>query len=698
MIILCSIHNFPEGDFVDGCKWFRYGNREISWLQFNGRVLEEAREKKYPVIERLKFLGITTSNLDEFFMVRMDRIHEKIEKKPKKKDFSGLRPERLFGILSRKLRRFMKSQYKCMRKEILPDLAQEEIKFLKYEELGDRQKGFLESYFEHTVFPVLTPMAIDPGRPFPFISGRSLNIAVEMKNSKKETVFGIVQVPSILPRYVELAPDVNEHSKVYVMLEEIIINQMPSIFQLNEIKSSMCFRITRNTDSEINEEAESILAEIKKNIKKRKRGDVVRLEIEKRGSRKIKKFLMKALDTEDDVVYEIKGPIDLTFWLKFSLEDWPEEMRFKKYPPANPPADFRGCEDIFAAIRENDRMVHHPFESFDAVVNFVRTAARDENVLAIKQVLYRVSNESPIVDTLIEASENGKQVTAFVELKARFDEENNILWAQKLEKSGCHVVYGIPGLKTHCKIILVIRKEEDSIRRYLHLGTGNYNDKTSKFYTDIGMFTCRTKFGIDASNLFNVLTGFAENRDYRKLVVSPHGTRPFFERMIRNEIKNAKVGIPAKIIFKVNSIVDREIINLLYEASCAGVKIRLIVRGMNCLIPRVKNMSENIKVISIVGRLLEHSRIFYFENGGNPQIFMGSADLMSRNLDKRIEVIFPVEDENLKRRTSDMLKIILSDNVNARVQDCEGDYKRVKREGGIINSQVEFYESNENFF
>ncbi|MDR1240408.1 MAG: polyphosphate kinase 1 [Oscillospiraceae bacterium] len=670
-----------------------YNNRELSWLDFNFRVLEEALDEHNPIIERAKFLGITASNLDEFFMVRVSNVIKRMGKKPKKRDLSGFKPKKLFGILSKKIHKFFQQQISCFKHFIIPELKKNKIEFLSWKQLDEHQKMFLENYFERIVFPVLTPMAIDPGRPFPFISGRSLNIAFELKNAKGKTVFGIVNVPPVLPRYIELQC---ESSRKFIFLEQLIESQIHSLFELYDVKSSCFFRITRNSDFEIDEEAENILTEVQKSIKKRKRGSIVRLEFQGKQNKKecseTKKFLIKMFKVKKDDVYQSEIPIDLRFLMKFTNEKWDPKLRFAPQQSANPAAAFYKKNNVFDAIQESDLMVAHPFESFDAVVNFVKQAAEDPKVLAIKQTLYRVSANSPIIDALIKAADNGKQVTAFVELKARFDEENNILWAQKLEKSGCHVIYGIPGLKTHCKIILVVRQEGETIRRYLHLGTGNYNDITAKYYTDVGLFTCKTKFGMDASALFNSLTGYSHNEDYQKLIVSPKGTRKFFKKMIDNEIKNAKSGSPSKIIIKVNAIVDKDIINKLYDASNAGVKIKMIIRGMCCLIPGLKKMSENIEVISIVGRLLEHSRIFYFENGGSPQIFMGSADLMPRNLNRRIEVIFPVEQEPLKKRAADMLNLMLSDTVNARIQNEKTHYKRVyKKEKRIINSQMEFF-------
>jgi polyphosphate kinase len=659
-------------------------------MDFNFRVLEESTDKRHPMMERVKFLGITASNLDEFFMVRVANIISKMEKKPNKKDASRLKPGKLFKILTEKIHMFSKNQQDCWKKLLVPELEKEKIKFLNWNQLDAKQKAFLENYFKKTILPILTPMAIDPGRPFPFITGRSLNIAIELKSFKGEKIFGIVNVPSAIPRYIEI-PCKSE--RCFVLLEKIMKNQISNLFELYDIKSTCLFRVTRNSDFEINEEAESILTEVQKSIKKRRRGDVVRLEIEKKNSNsRIKKFLTKMFKVEKDDIYKIKGIIDLTVLLKFVHENWDPKIKFIPQIATNAPAAFCDCKNVFEAINEKDHLVVHPFESFDAVINFVQQAANDPDVLAIKQTLYRVSGNSPIITALMRAAENGKQVTAFVELKARFDEENNILWAQKLEKSGCHVVYGIPGLKTHCKVILVVRREQDSIKRYLHFGTGNYNDTTAKFYTDVGFFTCKNEFGIDASALFNSLTGYSWNSEYQKLIVSPFETRNFFEKMIDKEIENTKAGLSSKIIIKVNAIVDKKIINKLYEASNAGVEIKMIVRGICCLVPRVKNMSKNIQVISIVGRLLEHSRIFYFENNGSPLVFMGSTDLMPRNLDRRIEVIFPIEDEELKKRSIEMLSILLHDTVNARIQNKKAEYKRIPNEGKeIIDSQMEFF-------
>lgn len=664
-----------------------FKNRELSWMDFNMRVLEEAMSRNNPVMERLKFLSITASNLDEFFMIRVAEAMDKKLTKPDNKDASGLKPKQLLELLTDKIHKFYGKQYSCFLNQILPSLEKTGIKFLKWDDLNLEQINYVEDYFEKVIFPVLTPLAIDTGRPFPFLSNKSLNIAVEFEKDD-ESLFGIVQVPSILPRYREIP---SLRGKSYILLENIIMGELSRLFELNGIKSSCTFRIIRNSDIEIDERAQNLLTEIEKSIKKRKRGDLVRLEIGDKTSKGIKKFLVNMLGVGKKEIYEAKGPIDLTFLSKFYNEEGSNRFKFGKLRQVSPPADFVGCKDIFEAIREKDRMIYHPFESFDWVTKFVQAAAEDENVLAIKQVLYRVSGNSPIIAALIKAAENGKQVTVLVELRARFDEENNIGWAKKLEKAGCHVIYGLAGLKAHCKVLLIVRRENDCIRRYIHFGTGNYNDTTAKFYTDIGIFTCKEKFGRDASSLFNSLTGYSGLPEYNELIVAPLGMREFFEKMIKNEAENARCGLPSGIVIKINAIVDNKIIKELYKASQAGVDIKLIVRGICCLIPGVRGYSENIRVMSIVGRFLEHSRIFYFENGGNPKIYMGSADLMPRNLDRRVEILFPVDDMDLRERTVNILNILLNDTKNARIQDNDGKYRRVEQRGKPLNSQMELF-------
>lgn len=664
-------------------------NRELSWMDFNARVLEEAFEKENPILERIRFLSITASNLDEFFMVRVAGVKEQVESGYNNEDFSGLTPAKLLPQLNTKIYGFTERQYSCLHRSIVPVLKKNGITFVTPDDMDKKQTAFISDYFDKVLFPVLTPLAVDRSRPFPFLANKSLNLAVRLKNKDAdESYFAVVQVPGILSRFLEVP---SEEGRVFVLLEDVITYKLESLFELNDIQASCPFRMTRNSDLDIDEEADDLLSEIVKSIKRRKRGKPVRLELLQRCDKETKEFLIEMLDMHKSEIYEVPGPLDLTFLSKFANLSGCEHLCFKPIKPVYPPAAFWGYNDLFEAIREKDRMVHHPYESFECVVDFVRQAAEDKNVLAIKQTLYRVSGHSPIIAALIRAAENGKQVTVLVELKARFDEENNIIWAKKLEEAGCHVIYGLAGLKTHCKILLVVRRDEDGIRRYLHMATGNYNDSTAKIYTDIGIFTCKEPFGRDASSLFNVLTGYSLPPEYNKFAVAPHGLRDFFVRMIQKEIDNSLAGLPCGITAKVNSLVDPEIIELLYRASQANVPVRLIVRGICCLIPGLPGVSENITVISIVGQLLEHSRIFKFENAGNPKISMGSADWMPRNLDRRVELLFPIEDEDLKERSFSILETMWSDNINARMLRSDTTYEHIDRRGKAPhNCQVEF--------
>ena len=670
-----------------------YYNRELSWMDFNARVLEEAQKKDNPIMERLRFLAITGSNLDEFFMVRVAGVKSQVSSGYTKADDSGLTPKELLAALEKKTHAFMEKQYSCLYRSILPSLKKHaNIEFLTPDKMNSDQRRFIDEYFHRVLFPVLTPLAVDSSRPFPMLANKSLNLAVRLssKENKGEKCFAVVQVPSILPRFTELPKE--GETRCFVLLEDIITDYLEELFELHEIKAICPFRITRNSDLTIDEEADDFMYEIQKSIKRRKRGRPVRLEVLQHADSDTTKFLIKTMDIKENEVYEIPGSIDLTFFSKFAGISGCEEFCFTPIRPTTPAGDFWGYDDIFAAIRDGDRLVHHPYETFDHVVQFIAQAAEDENVLAIKQTLYRVSGNSPIIASLIKAAENGKQVTVLVELKARFDEENNINWARKLEKAGCHVIYGLTGLKTHCKIALVVRREEDGIRRYLHLGTGNYNDSTAKIYTDLGLFTCNEQYGSDASSLFNVITGYSRPPEYKHFIVAPHGMRSFFVYMIKREIENAKNGLPSGITVKVNSLVDPELIELLYEASQAGVRIRMIVRGICCLIPGIPGVSENITVMSIVGQLLEHSRIFRFENGGNPRIYMGSADWMPRNLDRRVELVFPIEDEKQKARAFGILDTMLSDTTNARYMQSDTSYQHVDLRGKQkISSQLAFY-------
>jgi len=664
-----------------------YINRELSWMDFNARVLEETFQKDNPLMERIRFLAITASNLDEFFMVRVAGVKEQVNSGYRVEDPSGLTPKQLLPLLSEKIHLFTERQYSCLHRSIAPAMKKNDIYFLYPDEMNEKQKKFISDYFDKVLFPVLTPLAVDTSRPFPLLANKSLNIAVRLKGME-DSYFAVVQVPSILSRFLQVPSD---KGKAFVLLENVIMYKLEALFELSDIQSACPFRMTRNSDLDIDEESEDLLIEIQKSIKKRKRGKPVRLEILQRCDVETKEFLVDILDISKEEIYELPGPLDLTFFSKFASIPECESLCFKPIIPVYPPADFWGYEDIFEAIRDKDRMVHHPYESFEIVVDFVRKAAEDENVLAIKQTLYRVSGHSPIIAALIKAAENGKQVTVLVELKARFDEENNIIWAKKLEEAGCHVIYGLAGLKTHCKILLVVRRDEDGIRRYVHMGTGNYNDSTAKIYTDIGIFTCKEPYGIDASSLFNVLTGYSRPPEYNRFVVAPHGMRSFFQRMIEKEIDNSSRGLPCGITIKVNSLVDPQLIELLYNASQANVPVKLLVRGICCLIPGLPGISDHITVYSIIGQLLEHSRIFRFENAGNPKIYMGSADWMQRNLDRRVELVFPIENEDLRQRAFAILNLMLSDNRNMRIMQPDTVYTHIDKRGKApCNCQTEF--------
>ncbi len=658
-------------------------NRELSWLDFNDRILGEARDKKNKLFERLKFLSITASNLDEFYMVRVASLKDMIHAGYTKKDISGMKPEEQLKAINEKVHQFVDKQYSTYNRSLIPALLNSDIvSILTFSELNKEQKEYAERYFDEEVYPVLTPMAVDSSRPFPLIRNKTLNIAAltKKKNSKKEEVeFVTVQVPSVLSRIVPLPSE--DEKKCVILLEEIIKKFIDKLFLNYDVICSYAYRIMRNADFEIEEEESAdLLNEIKKQLKKRQWGEIIRLETDDKIDKELLKILKKELHIKEEDIYKINGPLDLTFLMKLYGMNGFEEYKDKKYIP-QPVAGLDEDMDIFANISQGDILLHHPYVSFNPVVEFIRQASRDENVLAIKQTLYRVSGNSPIIASLAEAAENGKQVTVLVELKARFDEENNIIWAQKLEKAGCHVIYGLLGLKTHSKITLVVRREEDGIKRYVHLGTGNYNDATAKLYTDMGMFTCSNAIGEDATAVFNMISGYSEPAGWNRLSVAPYWLRDKFMYLIKREIRFAKEGKKAFITAKMNSLCDKKIIAALYEASAAGVKINLIIRGICCLVPGVKGVSENITVRSIVGTFLEHSRIFMFHNDGNVEIYMGSADWMPRNLDKRVEILFPVTDERLKSEVSHILEIQLADNVKAQVMDSNGKYSRVDRRG-----------------
>lgn len=660
-------------------------NRELSWLEFDARVLGEAEDVLNPLFERLKFLSITASNLDEFFMVRVASLKDMVNAGYTKKDIAGMTAAEQLTALDDRTHAFVKRQYKIYNDELVPALAREGFHIIgSHEELTHEQEIFVDKYFHDDVYPVLTPMAVDSSRPFPLIRNKTLNIAalLKKKNGDDGTEFATVQVPSVLPRFVRLPGE----QDTIILLEEIIERNIDKLFLNYDILCAYPYRIMRNADLSIDEEdAADLLKEIEKQLKKRQWGQAIRLEVQGNIDKQLLKRLKSELNITDSDIYRIDGPLDLTFLMKLYGSFDYAKLKTPKYMPAPVPELMNG-KNIFEAVREGDILLHHPYQTFDPVVDFVRQAANDPGVLAIKQTLYRVSGNSPIVAALAAAAENGKQVSVLVELKARFDEENNIIWARKLEQAGCHVIYGLVGLKTHSKITLVVRREEDGIRRYVHLGTGNYNDSTAKLYCDMGLFTCSPAIGEDATAVFNMLSGYSEPVGWNKLSLAPLWLRDRFHYLVEREIRHAKEGQEAHIIAKMNSVCDKDIIELMYKASKAGVKIELIVRGICCLIPQLEGVSENITVRSIVGTFLEHSRIFYFENGGNPEIYMASADWMSRNLDRRVEIMFPVEDAKLKKEVKHILDVQLADNVKAQLMQPDGSYVRVselsKRENG----------------
>lgn len=677
-----------------------FTNRELSWLEFNQRILGEARDRKNPLFERMKFLSITASNLDEFFMVRIASLKDMVNAGYQKKDIAGMTAQEQLRALNEKMQAFCEKQYTTYNRALLPKLSEEGLEIISFSELSEKEMDFLEEYFHKNIYPVLTPMAIDSSRPFPLIQNKTLNIAALIKSrnkdkkEKKEYDIATVQVPSVLPRVILLPQKDGPKRKCRViLLENVIEHYLDVLFLNHEIICSAPYRIMRNADLSIDEDdAEDLLKEIEKSLKMRQWGEVIKFEYEERMDKRLVKYLKKQFKVHSCDMYAFNGPLDLTFLMKcYGIEGF-EDLKEAPYIPQKN-KKLRADKNIFNQIRKGDVLLHHPYESFDPIVAFIKQAAEDENVLAIKQTLYRVSGHSPIIAALAQAAENGKQVTVLVELKARFDEENNINWARKLEKAGCHVIYGLVGLKTHCKIALVVRREADGIRRYVHLGTGNYNDSTAKLYTDTGMFTCRNAVGEDATAVFNMLSGYSEPANWNQLIVAPIWMKKRFLEMIARETQNAKEGKPARIIAKCNSLCDRKIILALYEASCAGVQIDLIVRGICCLVAGKPGVSENIRVRSIVGTFLEHARIFYFYNDGNEEVYMGSADWMPRNLDRRVEIVFPVETPDLKEKAKHILDVQLRDTLKAHCLLEDGTYRKVDRRGKeAVEAQKTFCE------
>ena len=663
-------------------------NRELSWLKFNLRVLKEAMVKETPLLERLKFIAISASNLDEFFMVRVAGLWSNFDSGVEKRDASGMSVHEQLVAISQAAHGQVRTQTKSLI-ALMAEMDAVKLHFRRVKDLSELGKDWLEEYYREVVFPVLTPMAVDASRPFPFLANKTLNLAVELIKADGEHSMGLIQVPSVLDRIVEVEP---EGKRTFVFLEDIIASHCHDLFKGCHILDMVSFRVTRDSDLDLEEDdSVDLMKEVEESLRKRKRGAAVRLEIFKTNNNRIKKFLEENLDVTEMEVYEINGPLDPTCFFKFigMKGMWP--WLYEPFVPQRP-LELPDDSDLFAAIRENDILLHHPYESFDPVVKLVSDAADDPQVLAIKQTLYRVSGNSPIVAALARAAENGKQVTVLVELKARFDEENNILWARRLEKAGCHVIYGLVGLKTHAKIILIVRKEDNGIKRYLHLGTGNYNDSTAKLYTDLGLMTANDEFGSDASAFFNLLSGYSEPPVWNKLVMAPLGLREKIYALIDNEIAMVRAGREGHIIAKMNSLIDQPVIQKLYEASAAGVHIDLIVRGICGLRTGIEGISDNITVRSIVGRQLEHSRIFWFANGGDEQLYLSSADWMPRNLNERVELFFPVETEEHIHRIKALLDLYLRDNVGAHMMQSNGTYRRVRNKLEPVSAQSTLYE------
>lgn len=691
-----SVDN-PELDLNDPRL---YINRELSMLEFQRRVLEEAQDDKNPLLERVKFLSIVGSNLDEFFMVRVSGLKKQIDLGVLDLPPDGMTPAGQLAAVRKLAMQLMTEARDCLRDDIMPSLNKTGIHILDYDELNERQVAAMTTYFEEVVFPVLTPLAFDPGHPFPHISNLSLNLAVLIRDQAHKNHFARIKVPSTLPRLVPIkrsSGSVRKDGTVpyhhyFVWLEQVIAHNLDVLFPGMQVIEAHPFRVTRDADMEIQElEAADLLESMEISVRQRRFGSVVRVTVNDAMPTHIRDILIENLELDRNDIYTFDGPLGLSALMQIYQIDR-HDLKDLPFKPVILPVFNKISPDgnIFSLMRKENILIHHPYDSFLPVVDFLLTAARDPDVLAIKQTLYRVGRNPPVVRALLEAVENGKQVAVLVELKARFDEESNIGWAKKLESAGVHVIYGLLGLKTHSKIALVVRREGDGIRRYMHLGTGNYNAITAQLYEDLGMFTCDNEIGTDATDLFNYLTGYSAKTDYQKLLVAPINLRSRIKELIEREIDRAKKGEKAQIILKVNHLVDKGMIKQLYRASQAGVDIKLIIRGVCCLRPGIEGISENIQVTSIVGRFLEHSRIYYFYNSGQEEIFLGSADLMPRNIDRRVEVLFPVEDPHLIRKLRDeVLEIYLKDTVKTRHMNTDGSYVRVVPDSpdNLLNSQ-----------
>jgi polyphosphate kinase len=668
-----------------------YLNPHLSLLAFQHRVLEEARDPANPLLERVKFLSILGSNIDEFFMVRVAGLWQQIENRSTEVNIDGRLPTEQIELIRQDVTHLVNEMYRLWRDELMPDLKKAGIHILENAELNAQQRTFLDDYFRREIYPVLTPLAVDHGRPFPHISNLSLNVGVVVGNGDGREHFARIKVPGTLPQLLPLPGDAGELN--FVWLEQAIVCNLRMLFPDMEILKADVFHVTRDAELAIQElETEDLLESVQEAVWRRRFRDAVRLQIDAGMPQSLIDILTSNLELDQNDVYRVAGPVDISRVKALLSIDWPA-LKDKPFTPSTPRGFNGPRSEIFTTIQQGDVLIHQPFESFQPVIDFLRAAAKDPDVLAIKMTLYRVGRNSPIVEALLEAIENNKQVAVLVELKARFDEESNIEWAQKLEREGVHVVYGLPNVKVHCKMAMVVRREGTAIRRYLHLGTGNYNPATARIYTDLGLFTCNEEIGADVSDLFNHLTGYSAKKSYRKLLVAPNSIRSGLERLIRLEMERHQAHGDGLLIFKMNALEDPGMIKLLYEASRAGVQIDLVIRGVCALRPGVPGVSETIRVRSIIGRFLEHSRIYYFHNGGDELVYVGSADLMPRNLNRRVEVLFPVENQKLIRRLRDrILQKYLEDEACARDMHSDGVFERVKSETGRkpLNSQMWF--------
>ncbi|MBZ5959736.1 RNA degradosome polyphosphate kinase [Leuconostoc gasicomitatum] len=665
-----------------------YVNREISWLAFNDRVLEEARDVQNPLFERANFLAITQKNMDEWFMVRVASLQQQVMIGHDRVDAAGLTPTKQLDEISKVAGGQIKKQYQVLTRSLLPALRREGFELLHSDDLTANQIQFLKRFFDQELLPVLTPMAIDTTRPFPFLANDTLNIGVRLKKSedKLEKYIAVLQVPETSGRVIAL-PEKNQ----YILIEDIVQLFLPSLFPGYVIRESTVFHVIRDMELDIadDEDTPNILQDVQSKLQERERGRVIRVIFSRTTSSSLRIKLIKLLHVDESRAYMVNGPIDLTFlnvWLKFIQAPDLKFPPFKGYNNPNLAPD-----KLFNSIKHQDYLLHHPYDSFKPVIEFIQTAAKDDQVLAIKMTLYRVSGKSPIVKALGEAAQHGKQVTVLVEIKARFDEENNVHWARELERQGVHVVYGLRGLKTHAKVVLVVRREDDTIRRYVHLGTGNYNDVTANFYTDLGLLTSDSELGADVASIFNILTGYSDPGYFHQLHMSPDGIREFIYEQIDNEIANAKAGKVAGIKMKFNSLSDERMIRHLYQASQAGVKVSLIIRGITMLKVGIPEVSETIEVHSIVGRFLEHSRIYSFENDGNPKVYLSSADLMTRNLDRRVELLFPLKNDRLRDKVLSIFQIMWHDNVKTRVLQANGSFEKKDRRGVMALDAQEMF-------